>query len=396
MKETRFKDTEIGRIPEDWNRSNLGSICKVKRGIRITKDQLTPTGKYPVFQNTNYPMGFYSHYNVEANTPFVIIGGSAGLIGCCKTHYWAADDCAYFSYGARIIHSFLYYELLHRKSELQNNVKTASVPRLDRKVLEGLVFPLPPLSEQNRIASALTSIDNLISSLDKLIEKKKAIKEGTMQQLLTGKKRLKGFNEPWYHYTLGDCTTIKARIGWQGLTASEYLDYGQYYLVTAIDINEGKISWDTCHYVSEERYLQDKNIQILPFDVLVSKDGTIGKVAFLDSLPGPGTLNSGVFVIRSKMKYLTQEYLAQVFLSKYFDNFIKEIVAGSTIVHLYQKDIVKFSFDAPSSIKEQQAIVSFISSINEEIASLESKRNKYIKTKQGMMQQLLTGRIRLV
>lgn len=209
MKETKFKDTEIGRIPEEWEVTPIGKVCDVKRGIRVTKEQLTAKGKYPVYQNTNYPMGYFDNYNVDANTPFVIIGGSAGLIGLCKERYWAADDCAYFGKSDTLNKVFLYYELAHRHFEIKKFVRTASVPRLDRKVIENFVLPLPPIKEQRRIASTLTSIDNLISSLGKLIEKKKNIKQGAMQQLLTGKTRLKGFSEPWEKRKLGEVCSVQ-------------------------------------------------------------------------------------------------------------------------------------------------------------------------------------------
>jgi type I restriction enzyme S subunit len=130
--------------------------------------------------------------------------------------------------------------------------------------------------------------------------------------------------------------------------------------------------------------------------VLISKDGTIGKVGIVSNIPFPCTLNSGVFVIRSKNPQISQEGLGLVFLSPYFADFIKRLTAGSTIVHLYQKDIVNFTFPMPPTIKEQQAIASVLSSMDSEIAALEAKRKKYGNIKQGMMQQLLTGKIRLL
>ena len=204
MIETKFKDTEVGRIPESWEAKHIKDICDVKRGVRVTRQILNPTDIYPVYQNTDYPMGFYSKYNVEANIPFVIVGGSAGLIGRSPVRYWAADDCAYFTNLNGISKDFLYYELLFRHLDIKKEVRTASIPRLDRSAIEKLVLGLPPISEQTRIATALSNIDALISELGKLIEKKRTIKQGTMQQLLTSKKRLKGFSEPWVETTLGE------------------------------------------------------------------------------------------------------------------------------------------------------------------------------------------------
>lgn len=284
--------------------------------------------------------------------------------------------------------------------------------------------------EQQRIAKALSDVDTLINNLEKLIAKKKNIKQGAMQQLLTGKKRLPGFApderrkeclsersakreveessgykmtelglipSDWENVNISKTCTIKARIGWQGLKSTEYLNSGDYILVTGTDFKNGFIDWSTCSYVSEWRFKQDKNIQIKKGDVLVTKDGTIGKVAFLNEIPMEGTLNSGVFVVRSKdLKKIDSVYLSLVFKSSWFDNFLDEITSGSTIVHLYQKDFVKFNFPIPSSIEEQTAIANVLSDMDAEISALETKLAKYRTLKTGMMQQLLTGKIRLV
>jgi type I restriction enzyme S subunit len=278
---------------------------------------------------------------------------------------------------------------------MQSNGLT-SIPMISQRQIEGFPIIYPKEHEQQHIASALTSIDNLLSSLDKLIAKKRDIKQGTMQQLLTGKTRLKGFTEPWVYYSVGSDCCVKARIGWQGLTTSEYLEHGEYGLITSTDIVNYKVDWQTCCFVSEYRYAQDPNIIVQNGDVLISKDGTIGKVGIVSNIPFPCTLNSGVFVIRSKSPQISQEGLGLVFLSPYFADFIKRLTAGSTIVHLYQKDIVNFTFPMPPTIKEQQAIAAVLSSMDNEIAALEAKRKKYEAVKQGMMQQLLTGKIRLL
>ena len=175
---------------EPWLEKKLGEICDVKRGVRVTREALTTEGQYPVFQNTNYPLGYFNKYNVAANTPFVIVGGSAGLVGFSKNNYWAADDCAYFDNCEELNLVFLYYILLLRQNEIKRHVRTASVPRLDKKNIEDIVLSTPLLSEQSAIASVLTSMDNEISALEAKKAKFEQIKQGMMQQLLTGKIRL--------------------------------------------------------------------------------------------------------------------------------------------------------------------------------------------------------------
>ena len=200
--------------------------------------------------------------------------------------------------------------------------------------------------------------------------------------------------EEWKMYSIGKDCSVKARIGWQGLTTSEYLQTGHYGLITSTDLIEGKVNWDTCVFVSEERYKQDTNIIVKNGDVLVSKDGTIGKVAVVSNLQYPTTLNSGVFVIRTKNEKITQEGLGLVFISPYFKDYIKRLTAGSTIVHLYQKDIVNFTFPIPT-LPEQHHIASALTSMDNLISSLGKLIEKKKNIKQGTMQQLLTGKTRL-
>ena len=200
----------------------------------------------------------------------------------------------------------------------------------------------------------------------------------------------------WEVTNIDKLCTLKARIGWQGLTTGEYLPQGDYILITGTDFKDGYIDWGNCCYVSKWRYDQDTNIQIKEGDVLISKDGTIGKVAFLNSIPGPGTLNSGVFVVRPKQEdILNQVYLSWIFKSIWFKSFIDQLTAGSTINHLYQKDFVKFKLVYPKDKSEQTRIATALSKVDTLISELSRLIEKKRAIKQGVMQQLLTGKKRL-
>ena len=174
----------------------------------------------------------------------------------------------------------------------------------------------------------------------------------------------------WDVKNLLDNFTLKARIGWQGLTTEEYLSTGDYGLVTGTDFRDGYIDWDNCVYVEKIRYVQDKNIQLKVNDVLVTKDGTIGKVAFVNKLPNPTTLNSGIFVVRPKNPNIDERFFYYILMSSYFDIFLSKITAGSTITHLYQKDFSTFNFILPPRF-EQNAIAQVLSDTYSYINSLE-------------------------
>lgn len=281
-----------------------------------------------------------------------------------------------------------------RQAELE--AKGSTFREITLADLRRIQVPIPSPAEQEAIAEALNDADALVDSLEQILVKKHQIKQGTMQELLTGKKRLPGFNGEWVVKRLGNTAILRARIGWQGLTTAEYLDSGDYYLVTGTEIKEGYVDWNNCHYVDEHRYKQDKHIQLKKHDVLVTKDGTIGKVALISNLPHPATLNSGVFVVRPEGDAFHPEFFYYLLCSKVFTEFLAQLSAGSTINHLYQKDFVNFVYGAPATIEEQSAIAAILSDMDAEIGALEAKLAKARQLKQGMMQELLTGRIRLV
>ena len=198
----------------------------------------------------------------------------------------------------------------------------------------------------------------------------------------------------WKIKNIVNHSVLKARIGWQGLTTKEYQKNGKFFLITGTDFENGKINWNSCVYVDEKRYAQDKNIQVKEEDVLVTKDGTIGKIAYVDKLSLPATLNTGVFVIRPKNKDYQPLFLFYILDSNYFNKFLNKLKAGSTINHLYQKDFMDFDFFVPSySIQEK--ITKILTDTSQIIEQLEYFITKKKNIKQGVMQELLTGKRRL-
>ena len=393
-----MKKTSLGLLPNDWDVDILEHHLKIQTGSRNTEDK-QENGKYPFFVRSSKIEHIDTyHYDCEA----ILTAGDG--VGTGKVfHYingkFDAHQRVYILTEFEGIKGkyFYYYFRENFLKEVSKYTAKSSVDSVRRDMIAKMAVPIPKIEEQVAVAEALSDVDSLISSLQKLIEKKKAIKQGAKQEQLTGKKRLSGFNEEWEELNFAESAKLKARIGWQGLTTSEYLQSGFAYLITGTDFRSGKIKWDTCHFVDEKRYKQDLNIQIKKHDILLTKDGTIGKVAYISDIQKPTTLNSGVFVIRpAKENSFDPNFVYHVLNSFIFDNFLAKLSAGSTINHLYQKDFVDFTFKAPSELAEQQAIAQVLSDMDSEIEQLEKKLAKYQQIKQGMMQELLTGRIRLV
>lgn len=392
MVKAGYKQTEIGEIPEDWDAEPLDKLTiSISSGTSTTRSK---GGDYPIFGSTGQ-IGSHSSFDYEGPKILVArVGANAGTVNEVDGRYCVSDNTLIVNFKKNFEIKFFYYQLIIR--QLNTLVFGSGQPLITGRQLKALKVPVPSNSnEQKAIAGALSDVDGLIGSLEKLIEKKCGMKTATMQQLLTGKKRLPGFKDEWSSLSIGEHAYLKARIGWQALTTNEYREFGNYRLVTGTDFKNGRIDWSTCWYVDQWRYSQDRNIQLSEEDVLITKDGTIGKVGYVDELTVPATLNSGVFVIRPIQNSFHPKFLYYVLSSTFFDKFLDEITAGSTITHLYQKDFVNFEFKAPEH-KEQVEIARILSSMDLEINELHQQLSKTKAIKQGLMQELLTGRTRLV
>ena len=195
---------------------------------------------------------------------------------------------------------------------------------------------LPELNVQKKVSTLLLLIDNTIKDM----QRKLSILEQLTKSLFT--KYSIGEKE-----SIANLCYVKARIGWQGLTKKEYLSNGEYYLITGVDFKNEKIDFKNCFYVTKERYNQDENIKVKINDILLTKDGTIGKVAIVDKLEKPATLNSGVFVLRPKVNNLNVTYLMHSLISEDFKKFIDDIKIGATVPHLNQVALLKYKLILP-------------------------------------------------
>lgn len=196
----------------------------------------------------------------------------------------------------------------------------------------------------------------------------------------------------WSQKTICDLYRLRARIGWQGLKAHEFLDDGPY-LITGTNFHDGKISWDECYHISEARYNQDTGIQIHENDLLITKDGTIGKTAVATNCPPQAALNSGVFVLHQLNRELNSKYLYYVLNSHVFELFMRNILTGSTIKHLNQEHFYKFSFTYPKQKSEQEKIAQILATVDEVIGKTKAIIEKYKAIKEGLMQDLLVNGI---
>ena len=181
---------------------------------------------------------------------------------------------------------------------------------------------------------------------------------------------------------------LKGRIGWQGLTSDEYTDIGPF-LITGVDFFDGGINWESCVHITEERWAEAPEIHIKNGDLLITKDGTVGKVAIVENLQGKASLNSGVLLIKTSNDY-NKKFLYWALLSEEFWTWFRLKNAGnSTIVHLYQNDFAEFSYTFPDAT-EQQAIADFLDKECAQIDSIAADLEKQIALLQQYKKSLIT------
>ena len=408
-------------IPDSWELRRLAEVADVRGGIaKNTGVRSSDPVSVPYLRVANVQDGFLdlsevskielsrqdlARYSLQPGDVLMNEGGDRDKLGRGAVWGGQVTPCVHqnhvFAVRCRPALSPLYLNVWTRTRPARQffllaGKQTTNLASISKSSLGELPLALPPVAEQRAIAAALSDVDALLDGLDRLIAKKRDLKQAAMRELLTGQVRLPGFSGKWETQRLGGSAQIKARIGWQGLTTREYRSAGGHLLVTGTEIRNGRIEWDRCKFVDEERYDQDKYIQLRDGDVLVTKDGTIGKVAFVADLPKPATLNSGVFVVRPLAQAFCPEFFFCLLSSRAFEKFLEQLSAGSTINHLYQKDFVTFSYQLPPTVEEQSAIASVIFDMDAELTALEVRRDKTRALKQGMMQELLTGRTRLV
>lgn len=422
MKETReYKHTGLGLLPEDWEVAKLGEIFRFIANNTFSRDFLCEDGEVKNIHYGDVLIKYGSTLDVSqsdipainsellpsyqpkclAEDGDVIIADTAEDETVCKaTELWNIGGkqvvaglhtmwCrpAQNTFAIRFLGYFMNTSLYHNQVlPLIQGIKVSSV---SKSAIQGTWLCIPPIEEQRRIASALTCIDNLIDSLDRLIAKKRDIKQGAMQQLLSGKKRLKGFTEPWVKKKLGDVVTNSI-----GLTYSpnNVKKYGTLVLRSS-NIKNGKLIFEDNVFV--EMSIPER-AKVHTNDLLVCvRNGSkalIGKSAVI-------TKDAEGMAFGAFMTILRANGIEQIFLNYYWQtDFIQKQVRdnmGATINQITNADISDFDIYVPSSLPEQQAIASVLTSIDNELSALEAKRKKYEQIKRGMMQQLLTGRIRL-
>ena len=407
MIETRFKKMDIGEIPKDWEIDIIGNLCKTASGGTPSRSNLSfyngdikwfTTGEL----NDGYLYDSIEHINREAlnnssaklfDTGTVLMamyGATIGKLGVLTQAATTNQACCAFEHSS-ILSLYLFYYLLFKRKAIIELGCGAGQPNISQDIIKSILLFYPSnKEEQQRIVTCLNDIDTLLSILDKKIEKKNLIKQGALQQLLTGEKRLEGFNKPWIEKRLGDMSTMNSG-GTPSSKVQAFYNGGIPFLSISDMTAQGKYIYSTEKKISELGLINSSARIVNKGTILYAMYASLGKCSISAIKMAISQAVLGINV--------NTAILDNVFLYYYLSFIENKVVAmgqTGTQSNLSKELVQNFVLKIPVDLTEQIAIATILSDMDAEIEALETKRSKYEQVKQGMMQQLLTGKIRLI
>ncbi|GAM63702.1 type I restriction-modification system [Vibrio ishigakensis] len=385
-----YKQTEVGVIPKDWYAKSFGQVMQIRHG-KDQKAVQVSDGRYPIF-GTGGKMG-------ETNTalydkPSVLIGrkGTINKPRYIDIPFWTVDTLFYSEVSSKESAKFIFYKFC-MIDWMQYN-EASGVPSLNASTIESVIASFPELEEQTVIANALSDVDALLTKLEKLIAKKQAIKTATMQQLLTGKTRLPQF----VTYTEGEKQgqpkgTKSSELGeipedWHVEKIGSIVSITTGNKNTQDKLNDGKYPF----FVRSQKV---ERINSYSFDgeaVLTAGDG-VGTGKIFHYINGKFDYHQRVYLMYNFGERIDGYYF-YIYFSNYFYDRIMSMTAKSSVDSVRREMIAEMPIYLPSKA-EQKAIATILLDMDNEIKALEQRLTKTRQIKQGMMQELLTGRTRL-
>lgn len=387
-----YKRTEIGAIPEDWTAKPIRDFAPLQRGFDLPTSRIRP-GSHPVV----YSNGVLQHHDhAMVKGPGVVTGrsGTIGKVHFVEHDYWPHNTTLWVTTFRGNDPRFVYY--IYAQVNLARFLSGSGVPTLNRNDVHQHYVAVPPPPEQRAIAEALSDVDGLLGALEALIAKKRAIKQAAMQQLLTGKTRLPGFSGEWETKQLGRCGST-----YGGITGKGKADFGH----------------GAARYVTFLNVLENATVQPALFEAVDIGSAETqnrvrrGDVLFNGTSETPEDVALGACVLDDwedlylnsfcfGFRFHSDTDHDPLFFAYFFRGppgrqLMSALAQGATRYNMSKRQFLRLECALPDG-DEQRAIAKVLSDMDAEIAALEARRDKTRAVKQGMMQQLLTGRVRLV
>lgn len=397
-------------IPDGWEVRKLGEVAEIYRGASprpisnyltnsdlgipwIKIGDINPNDKYIIAtkekitqDGAKYSKIIHSGYFVLSNSMSIGRPYISKITGCIHDGWLSISN-----YEKNITTDYLYYALNSQyiKKSFTNHASLGTVTNLNSDIVKNTMILLPPLDEQKKIADILSLWDKVIQQTKDLIAYKETQKKGLMQNLLTGKKRLHGFNDDWKTIKLGEVAEMNSG-GTPTSSKNEYYN-GNIYWVSITDMTSSyKYLYDTNIKITELG-LKNSSAKIFPANtVLFAMYASIGECIIAKKAM---STSQAILGIRCNNNILYYEYLFY-FLYNYKENY-KKLAQQGTQANLNKEIVENFKLKIPTSIDEQKAIADILSKADEEINLLNKQLDLYKEQKKGLMQNLLTGKVRV-
>jgi type I restriction enzyme S subunit len=417
LRENELK-SEI-EVPEGWGLKSVGDLFDVKNGTTPSTKQLEywENGSINWFTPADLSKIKEKNHILESNRKITkqaldkcnltLMPHNSLIISCRAPVGYVAilNEKAAFNQGCKgliaksslVDYTFYLYYLLYSKKKLQAISGGSTFKELSKSAFLKFKVPYPPLPEQQKIADILSKVDEQIQQTEKIIDKTEELKKGLMQKLLT-----RGIGHTRFKQTeLGEIPEE-----WEVDRLDSYVDFVTYgftnpmpesdkgpYIITVANINNGKILFNTCRKTTQDAFdnlLTDKSRPMLN-DILLTKDGTLGRLGLVNK--DNCCINQSVALLRPNKKVIPL-FLKYLLESPYYQKKMKIDAGGSTIKHIYITIVDKMKIAVPN-LKEQQKITGVLSKVDEQIQNNKSQLENLKQLKKGLMQDLLTGRVRV-
>jgi type I restriction enzyme S subunit len=393
-----FKNLYLEHVPNEWSWMKLGDISTPKQWDNLSTDSFTESG-YPVY-GANGVVGFYSKYNHENRVIAISCRGACGDVHLTKPYSFVTSNAMCLdNVSDDVLDTFLFYGLQYRS--LKDTITGSAQPQITRQSLQNVCLPIPPLPEQKKIASILTSVDEVMENTQKQIDKLQELKRATMNELLTrgiGHTEFKDSElgripKSWEVKTIGE---LSSKVG-SGVTprggSSVYQEQGVLF-IRSQNVHFDGLKLNDAAYISDTIHAGMQGSKVFGGDVLLNITGaSIGRCAVVTDEFPESNVNQHVCIIRP-INSLHNHFLGLWLSSDFGQGQIMRFQAGGNREGLNFEQIRSMSLPLPTMCEQKQC-AKVVTAIQSSITEFQQKLSQTQSLKKSLMQDLLTGKVRV-
>ncbi len=402
------------KLPDGWSIRSLGDLGQVKVGLTYKPENVAESGTLVLRSSNIQNDRLAFRDNVYVNIPIgegatvqsgdlliCVRNGSRRLIGKTAMIEQRAEGMAFGAFMSAFrsdMNSYLIWLFQSHiiQAQIEENLG-ATINQITNATLKRFQIPLPDdPKEQEAIAETLSDADALIEGLERLIAKKRLIKKGAMQELLTAKRRLPRFSGEWITEKLGNSASLVTKGTTPTSIGLAFIESGVRFVKVESLLENGRIDQSRTASISEFTHRVLKRSQLQAGDILISIAGAIGRVGIVGERDLPANTNQALAIVRVKdSEKVDRSFLYFALASEAVQNHWAEISVQGAQPNISLLDVRSLEFQCPGLI-EQKAIAALLTDMDSEIQALETRLEKARQVKEGIMQHLLTGQVRLV